>query len=235
MRAILLAAGMGTRLRPLTLTTPKSLVPVNGKPMLERQIEFLQEKGVTEIYVVTGYLHEKFDYLKGKYNGVQLVHNNKYDVFNNIYTMYLVREYLPDSYVIDADNYLHRNFLIECPGKSMYFSAKKKDFKNEWMLRFDRDNKIYDIEVGDGSDDYILCGVSYWSQEDGELIARKVEEDIQGGNFSDRYWDDIVKDHLGSLNVFIHKIKEDDSFEIDSLEDLEKANAYLEYTSKERI
>ena len=45
MRAILLAAGMGTRLRPLTLDTPKSLVKVNGKPMLERQIEFLHEKG----------------------------------------------------------------------------------------------------------------------------------------------------------------------------------------------
>ena len=64
MRAILLAAGMGTRLRPLTLTTPKSLVKVNGQPILERQIEFLKEKGINEIIIVTGYLKEKFDYLK---------------------------------------------------------------------------------------------------------------------------------------------------------------------------
>ena len=64
MRAILLAAGMGTRLRPLTLTTPKSLISVNGQPMLERQIEFLKEKGIDEIIVVTGYLNEKFEYLK---------------------------------------------------------------------------------------------------------------------------------------------------------------------------
>ena len=66
MRAILLAAGMGTRLRPLTLTTPKSLVKVNGQPILERQIEFLKEKGINEIIIVTGYLKEKFDYLKEK-------------------------------------------------------------------------------------------------------------------------------------------------------------------------
>ena len=61
MRAILLAAGMGTRLRPLTLDTPKSLIEVNGRPLLERQIEFLRERGVEEIIVVTGYLAEKFD------------------------------------------------------------------------------------------------------------------------------------------------------------------------------
>src|SRR5215813_596789 len=101
MKAIILAAGMGTRLRPLTLTTPKALTVVNGKPMLERQVEFLQDVGVSEIIVVTGYLAEKFEYLKEKY-GVKLVHNDKYDVYNNMYTMYLVREYLPDSYVIDG-------------------------------------------------------------------------------------------------------------------------------------
>ena len=61
MRAILLAAGMGTRLRPLTLDTPKSLIEVNGRPLLERQIEFLRERGVEEIIEVTGYLAEKFD------------------------------------------------------------------------------------------------------------------------------------------------------------------------------
>ncbi|MDU5414242.1 MAG: NTP transferase domain-containing protein, partial [Clostridium perfringens] len=102
MRAILLAAGMGTRLRPLTLDTPKSLIEVNGRPLLERQIEFLRERGVEEIIVVTGYLAEKFDYLKDKY-GVKLVNNDKYDIYNNIYTMYLVREYLENTYVVDAD------------------------------------------------------------------------------------------------------------------------------------
>ncbi|MBJ8133569.1 sugar phosphate nucleotidyltransferase, partial [Bacillus cereus group sp. N3] len=106
MRAILLAAGMGTRLRPLTLTKPKSLVEVNGKPMLERQIEYLQEIGIDEIIVVTGYLSEKFNYLVDKYENIRLVYNDKYNVYNNIYTMYVVREYLADAYVVDADVYL---------------------------------------------------------------------------------------------------------------------------------
>ena len=127
MRAILLAAGMGTRLRPLTLDTPKSLIEVNGRPLLERQIEFLRERGVEEIIVVTGYLAEKFDYLKDKY-GVKLVNNDKYDIYNNIYTMYLVREYLENTYVVDADVYISENFLLEKPETSMYFSANQEAF-----------------------------------------------------------------------------------------------------------
>ncbi|HEK9101212.1 NTP transferase domain-containing protein [Bacillus pfraonensis] len=226
MRAILLAAGMGTRLRPLTLTTPKSLVEVNGKPMLERQIEYLQEVGVEEIIVVTGYLAEKFDYLIDKYN-VKLVHNDKYNVYNNIYTMYLVREYLQDAYVMDADVYLHRNIFTRNPKSSLYFSAKKEDFRNEWIIKHDENRKVYDIEIGDGDDDYILCGISYWSKEDGVHIVKKLEEVVDQEDFTELYWDNIVKDNIQDLNVHLYKIGSNDSFEIDSIEDLKKVEEKL--------
>ncbi|MEN1937278.1 sugar phosphate nucleotidyltransferase [Paenibacillus sp. 102] len=231
MRAILLAAGMGTRLRPLTLTTPKSLVEVNGKPMLERQIEYLQEIGVQEIIVVTGYLAEKFDYLIDKYN-VKLVHNDKYNVYNNIYTMYLVREYLQDAYVMDADVYLHRNIFIENPESSLYFSAKKEDFRNEWIIKHDENRKVYDIEIGDGDDDYILCGISYWSKEDGIHIVKKLEEVVNQEDFTELYWDNIVKDNIQDLNVHLYKIDSNDSFEIDSIEDLKKVEEKLAVLAK---
>lgn len=225
MRAILLAAGMGTRLRPLTLETPKSLVKVNNKPMLETQVEYLREKGIEEIIVVTGYLSEKFDYLKEKYN-VKLVHNDKYNVYNNIYTMYLVKDYLGDSYVIDADVYLHNNFIDENISESTYFSGYKEDFKNEWLIEFDDNNKVNNIVVGDDKG-YILCGVSYWSQKDSKLIVEKLEEAINNRDFENLYWDDIVKENINDLNVYIRKIQSDDCFEIDSLEDLEKVNEYI--------
>lgn len=225
MRAILLAAGMGTRLRPLTLTTPKSLVEVNGKPMLERQIEFLREIDIDEIIVVTGYLNEKFKYLREKY-GVKLIHNDKFDIYNNIYTMYLVREYLGDSYVIDADVYLNRNFLEKDIEKSTYFSGYKTGFKNEWKLEYDENNKVSNIIVGDG-EGYILSGISYWSKSDASIITNELEKYIENGNFKDLYWDDVVKDNLPKLDVYIRKIKSEDSFEVDSLRDLSNLNELL--------
>jgi L-glutamine-phosphate cytidylyltransferase len=229
MKAIILAAGLGTRLNPLTLTTPKSLVEVNGKPMLERQIEFLQEVDVGQIIVVTGYMKEKFDYLKDKY-GVTLIYNEKYDQFNNIFSMYLVRQYLPESYVLEADVYLHNNFLVKNPKTSRYFSACKPEFKNEWMLRFNEDSKVHDIEIGDGKNEYILCGVSYWTEADGNFIVKKIEKAVEDGNFKDLFWDDIVKDHIKELDVHLHKIDPNDSHEIDSLADLKKVEKLVTIT-----
>ena len=218
MRAILLAAGMGTRLRPLTLTTPKSLVKVNGQPILERQIEFLKEKGINEIIIVTGYLKEKFDYLKEKYN-IKLIYNDKYDKYNNIYSMYLVKEYLSDSYVIDADVYLHRNFLDKSIKISTYFSGYKTGFTNEWKLQYDDDNRVNNVKVEDG-EGFIISGVSYWSKSDAKKIVEELDKVVKNNSFKDLYWDDSVKSNIDDINVYIRKINEDDSFEIDSLEDL---------------
>lgn len=226
MRAILLAAGMGTRLRPLTLETPKSLIEINGKPLLERQVEFLKEKGINEIIVVTGYLNEKFEYLKEKY-GVKLVFNDKYDIYNNIYSMYLVREYLADSYVIDADVYINRNFIVTDINKSTYFSAYKRNVKNEWKLCFDENKKVNDIEIING-DGFILCGVSYWSKNDGILIKDRIEEALKTGDFTNLYWDDIVKNNLKDLDVRIEEINDDDIYEIDNIEELNMVKSIVE-------
>ena len=68
MKAIILAAGLGTRLRPMTENTPKALVQVNQKPLIEYQIEFLKVKGIHDIIIIVGYLKEQFDYLKEKYD-----------------------------------------------------------------------------------------------------------------------------------------------------------------------
>ena len=230
MRAILMAAGMGTRLRPLTLTTPKSLIEVNGMSLLERQIINLKEVGIDEIIVLTGYLHEKFDDLVKKYNLIKVI-KDKYDVYNNIYTMYLVREYLEDAYVIDADQYITRNFLSEeMPSSSVYYSACKENIKGEWILKYDEQGKLYGIEIGKEGDkpNYIMSGASFWSAKDGALICKKVQEAIEVNNSTDIYWDNIAVDNLKNMDVYIEKIQSNDIFEIDSIEDLE----YLKRTLK---
>ena len=146
MKAIILAAGLGTRLRPMTENTPKALVQVNQKPLIEYQIEFLKEKGINDIIIIVGYLKEQFDYLKEKY-GVRLVFNDKYADYNNFYSLYLVKEELANSYVIDADNYLFKNMFRNDLTRSTYFSVYREDCTNEWFLVYGDDYKVQDITV----------------------------------------------------------------------------------------
>ena len=221
MNAIILAAGMGTRLRPLTDNTPKSLIEVNGQPIIERQIEYLQAIGIDEITVVTGYLHEQFDYLIDKY-GVELLYNDKYDVYNNGYTMYLVRELLRDSLVLEGDVYPVTNFLLSDLNHSTYFCGDRNEFSNEWLLTFNDDNDIVDINVKSGTG-YIMSGVSYWTVEDGKKIKEMLEDMVASGGFENLFWDDLVKDNLKDFNIKIHKIRSNDWVEIDSVEDLKLA------------
>ncbi|GAA0070275.1 sugar phosphate nucleotidyltransferase [Clostridium sardiniense] len=223
MRAIILAAGMGTRLRPLTLTTPKALTIVNGKPLLERQIEFLKEKDINEIVVVTGYLNEEFEYLKEKYE-IKIVFNDKYDKYNNIYTMNLVKDYLGDSYVIDADIYLWRNFFENDIEKSTYFSPLKKSFENEWKIVHDENLDVKRIDIIENGSGYILSGVSYWNKKDAEIIVSELNKIIEKSNFDDYYWDDIVRINIGKLDVKLRKLDENDIYEIDSIDELNELN-----------
>ena len=103
--------------------------------------------------------------------------------------------------------------------KSTYFSGYKTGFKNEWKLDCDENDKVSNIIVDDG-EGYILSGISYWSKNDAIIITNELEKYIENGKFKDLYWDDVVKDNLSKLDVYIRKINSEDSFEIDSLEDL---------------
>ncbi|MDW0114028.1 sugar phosphate nucleotidyltransferase [Sporosarcina saromensis] len=227
MRAIILAAGMGTRLRPLTDERPKGLVEVLGKPIVERQIEFLKEKGIHDIIVVTGYLRDHYDYLVEKY-GVSLIHNDKYDVYNNIYTMYVVKDYLPGSYVVESDFFWTTNIIDPNPVGSKCFCNLRENFTNEWIIRFNEEShRITEFEIGDGQNEYILSGISYWTEEDGKFIVEKLEQEIESGNFKELYWDEMVKRHLGDMHVELVPLSSTDTYEIDSVEDLKFAESNI--------
>jgi len=225
MRAIILAAGMGTRLQPFSDSIPKALLKVENQPLIERQIECLREIGVAEVVVITGYMAHKLHYLHAKY-GVKLINNPDFSLYNNLYSMYLAREYLPDSYVLESDVYLTRNFLQQSPTVSTYFSGLRQNFANEWILSFAEDKRVSSIKVGDGTG-YIMSGVSYWTGDAGEIIRNELEQAIARNVFKDLLWDEIIKNNLNRLDVRVAPISGDDWAEIDSVFDLKKLNEML--------
>lgn len=105
MKAIILAAGTASRLRPLTEHTPKSLLNIGDRPLLQRSMDALIAGGVREFVIVTGYLHEQIEQFVEKTYGesvsVKFIHNEVYDSTNNIYSLWLARP--------EAEN---ENFLL---------------------------------------------------------------------------------------------------------------------------
>ncbi len=108
MKAVILAAGVASRLRPLTDNTPKCLLKVGEKSILERTIDNLRANNITEIILVTGYLKEKIEsFLLETYPNLNFtfIFNDKYDSTNNIYSLWMTKSEIlnHDMILLDSD------------------------------------------------------------------------------------------------------------------------------------
>lgn len=222
MNAIILAAGLGTRLRPLTNDRPKCMVEVFGVPIVEHQIQFLHEAGITDITLVSGYKAEALEYLREKY-GVDIVWNDRYDTCNNINSLYIVRDRFHDTYVVEGDVFMAHNVFVENIRRSTYFSVKK-EYRNEWGLEVDTENRLTGINIGDGKG-YLMCGISYWTEKDCKKIIAHMDDVYSTGNYIDLYWDNIVLDIYPELDIYVREII--GIYEIDTKKDLKEVEQYI--------
>ena len=108
MKAVILAAGVASRLRPLTDNTPKCLLKVGDKSILERTVDNIAANGITDIVVVTGFLKEMIeDFLINNYPKLNFtfIFNGKYDSTNNIYSLWMTKKELlgHDMLLLDSD------------------------------------------------------------------------------------------------------------------------------------
>ena len=112
--AIIMAAGKGMRLRPLTEKTPKPLLPIGDRTLIETVLDALASAGVKNFYVVTGYLGDQFQVLTSRYENLRLIRNPDYDVANNISSVYYARDVLRQGacMICEADLYLRRPEIL---------------------------------------------------------------------------------------------------------------------------
>lgn len=223
MNAIILAAGMGTRLRPLTNDIPKCLVKVCGTPMVERQIQFLHEAGIRDITLVSGYKAERLDYLKAQY-GVDIIFNERYDTCNNIWSMVKVLDRFGDSYVLEGDVYMHRNCLTTEIDKPTYFAKWHDHYDNEWGLEVDGQNCLTRVNIGLGTG-YIMSGISYWPEESATIIKQRINALVAGGDYTNLFWDNAAIDVLPQMQVVVKPCN--DLYEIDTQAELNTVESHL--------
>ena len=227
--AILMASGLGTRMRPLTDVMPKPLIDVNNKPMIETIIDALQERKIDNIYIVVGYLAGKFEYLKEKYNNVFLINNPDYLTINNISSIYYAKDVLKmgDCYICEADLYVSNTKILKTDLEdSCYLGKMVQGYSEDWVFELDDENFI--SRVGKyGNDCYNMTGIAYFNSNDSRILANAIENRYNTKGFENLFWDDVVNENLDKLKLRVYPIEKNDIVEIDTVDELENVRKSL--------
>ncbi len=232
-RAVILAAGEGRRMRPVTLTTPKPLVRVNGVRMIDTAIRALRANGIRELYVVTGWLGEQFRPLEAEYPGLTLIENPWYGSCNNISSLYAARDHLEDAMILDGDQ-LIRNPAALAPDfqRSGYNAVWTDRTTGEWLLTVE-DGVVASCSRTGGSHGWQLYSVSRWTARDGRRLRRHLELEFERNLNRDIYWDDVALFcHRLDYRLGIHPMAPGDVTEVDTLAELAELDpGYRHYLS----
>ena len=220
-RAIIMAAGKGTRMRPVTLHTPKPLVKVNGKRMIDSVIEALHKNGISEIYIVVGYLKDQFEILPKEYENVKLIENPFYDTCNNISSLYVARDYIENAIILDGDQIIyHEKILAPEFDRSGYNAVWTDDETEEWLMTVEKGIVTSCSRTG-GKGGWQLYSVSRWNEADGKRLKHHLELEFNERYNRQIYWDDVVMFcHADEYELGIRPMNADDVIEIDNLEEL---------------
>ena len=231
-RAIIMAAGIGKRMQPLTFSIPKPLVMVNGVRMIDTVIRALHQNGITEIYVVVGHLKEQFSSLPDQYPGLTLVDNPYFDICNNIASLYVAREHLEDCMILDGDQIIYDPKILEPRFQlSGYNAVWCETHTDEWLMEV-KDGVVQSCSRNGGDHGWQLYSISRWTGEDGKKLKRCLEEEFESGN-RQIYWDDVVMFlHFSDFTLGIREMRENDIIEIDDLEELIQIDSSYEKYKK---
>lgn len=206
MKALILAAGLGTRLAPITNDRPKSLVPVNGTPILLKQIDNLYQNGITDITVISGYKAEILEKsVHEKYPDIRIIESVDYATTNNMYSAYLGKEAVggSDFLMMNADVFYDASVikaLLECKAPNAIV-VDIGTYLEESMKVVERDGRLVQISKAISPEDALGASIDVYkfSAEGGNAFFRKCAEFIEDKKEL-RLWSEVaLNDILGEV------------------------------------
>lgn len=216
--AVIMAAGTSSRFAPLSYEVHKALITVRGEVLIERQIRQLKDAGIKNVYVITGYKSEQFEYLKNKLD-VKLIHNNEYLVRNNNSSIHAAKDILHNSYICSSDNYFLINPFETIVDDSYYSALYAKGHTDEWCMDEDNEGFISKVVIG-GENKWYMLGHAFWSEKFTAKFLSILNDIYNEQATAGLLWESIFMQHLNALKMKIRKYPESSIFEFDTLDEL---------------
>lgn len=218
--AIILAAGKGLRLTPLCYDIPKGLLTIHNETIIERLIKQLHEANIKKIYVIVGFMKEKFEYLIDEYN-VRLVVCSDYNTKNNLFSLSLVSNKLHNAYIVPSDLWFEDNPFNSVELNSWYAVSDVLTEKSNIRIN----NKYELVQTSETEPGNREIGLSYLTGEQAIFVAEKLyRKDFINAN-SDAFWETT----LIKSNKYVtpaKKIKSNTYYEINTYNDLLSADPF---------
>lgn len=217
-KAVILAAGFGSRMMPATADRPKPLVTVNGVRILDTLLDALVAVGIRDIIVVRGYKKDRFDEIVKKYPFIKFIDNDRYDKENNISSAILALDEIDDCYLCEADLYITNPEIITKYQFASNILGSYSLETDDWSFQLDSTGHIINYQKGN-TYCWNYYGISYWTKEDSAQLRKDWSELYETNK--DVFWEEVPlilrKENYG---VEIRQCNKSDIMEIDNYYEL---------------
>ncbi len=228
--AIILAAGKSNRFAPFTYERPKGLFRVRNEVLIERQIQQMIDADIDEIYIVVGYMKEKFFYLEQKFPQVKLLVNNDFGIKGNICSLFAAKDYLRNTFISYADYYFLRNPFkdyacsLETANNSYHTCIPNHDSNSGFTACISDAGVITQVNFG-GCDFLAMRGPAYFNERFSAKLVELLENEISEFRVSSLFWEEFFARHIKELTLNARVLDASDILEFNSIEDLRQFDA----------
>lgn len=217
--AIILAAGFGMRMVPINTETPKGLLEIKGERLIECTIRQLHEVGITEIYIVVGFMKEQYEYLIDEY-GVDLIVAPDYTSKNNLHSLKTAADHLSNSYIIPCDIWCEKNPYSRNELYSWYMVSDMVD--DDSTVRVNRKQELVVQKEQAGGN--AMIGICYLLEAEAAIVRERLEELVRDSRYDGAFWEETLyrKDRMIVTARVVHAA---DAVEINTYEQLREIDS----------
>lgn len=238
--AVILAAGLGSRLKDRTKEKPKAFLEIDGKPLIIRSIENLLEIGFKKIIIGTGYLNEFFDNLKTTYPEIITLRNDDFAETGSMYTLYNLKSIINTDFILLEGDLLYEkaslSYLLNDPYPDIILASGRTNSNDEVYIEANNNDYLVNMSKKTAELDRIsgeLVGISKISYDTFKVMCDYAKKRYGSGDREFHYEDDFVGISQ-TKNIFIKKIDDLAWCEIDDEDHLNRALSSVYPLIKER-